>query len=88
MMRELIKQSRTNPLPQYANFKSSAEVKYSEDLAQMDLQRVSEATVLAAKNKMNEAFEKNLVTSDHPSFQYDKRVNFVSENAEPSDWDD
>lgn len=52
-----------------------------------DLQRVPEKVLAAAKEKMNENFELNVVKVGHPEYQYDKRVEF-EQSAEPSDWDD
>jgi hypothetical protein len=53
-----------------------------------DLQKVSESVLTAAKDQMNELFEKNFVTSNDENYVYDKRVEFNVGEAEPSDWDD
>lgn len=54
----------------------------------LDLQKVSESVLTAAKEEMDQVFEKNIISSNDPNYEYDKRVEFNTEEAEPSDWDD
>lgn len=51
-----------------------------------DLNKVSEEALQDAKDKMSVLFDQNFVDRTDPSYQWDKRADFVPQ--EPSDWDD
>mmetsp|Transcript_34726 Transcript_34726/g.68995 ORF Transcript_34726/g.68995 Transcript_34726/m.68995 type:complete len:162 (-) Transcript_34726:444-929(-) len=52
-----------------------------------DLQTVDEVVLKAAKGKMDETFEKNLVLVGHADYEYDKQVDF-GEGEEETSWDE
>lgn len=74
--------------PSYQQYQNQRPIVENVPLHLADLQSVSESVLTAAKNEMSSKFEENIVTSEHPDYVYDKRVEFDVEEAEPSEWDD
>lgn len=75
------------PAPPQTNKRHPSRPEEKENLLEADLQAVPEHVLAQAKAAMSHVFEATVVRPGDPGFQFDKRIDFNTDDASESSWD-
>lgn len=76
-----------SPPPPPADVRPPPNQSAEQDLISADLQTVPEHVLKQAKAAMSEVFEASVLRPGDPGYEFDKRVDFNTDDASESSWD-